>query len=60
MDHAVTTPSIWTERKVSPDDLRHFRGDNAYVWQRNHADINYALTAYYLKAIDEARSPGHS
>ena len=53
MDPAVTTPSAWTQGRVSPDDLRHFRGDNAYVWQtRNLADINYALTAYYLKAID--------
>ena len=54
MDPAVIVPSVWKEGIVSANELRLFRGDNAYVWQtRNVADINYALTAYYLKAIDD-------
>lgn len=54
-DPAVTTPALWTEGHVSPDDLRHFRGDNAYVWQLRGPNMNvmaYALAAYYAQSID--------
>jgi len=53
---AVTTPLVWTDAHVSPDDMLYFRGDNAYVWQLRGASMNvlvYALTAYYVKAIDK-------
>jgi hypothetical protein len=50
----VTTPLVWKRGHVSRYDLRYFRGDNAYVWQvRDGArELNYALTAYYVKTID--------
>ena len=52
---AVTSPSVWTEDIVSADDIRYFRGDNAYVWQvrdRGMNTLSYALTTYYAKSID--------
>jgi hypothetical protein len=54
-DREVTVPFVWTEDLVRPEDLRYFRGDNAYVWQLRGRDMNplgYALTAYYLRSID--------
>lgn len=51
----ATTPLIWTDAHVGPDDLKYFRGDNAYVWQLRGKNMNilaYALTYYYLKSID--------
>lgn len=51
----VTESRVWTSEHVSANDLRFFRGDNAYVWQLRGANMNvlgYALTAYYVKAID--------
>jgi hypothetical protein len=54
LDPRVTTPLLWKRHHVSRYDLRYFRGDNAYVWQvRDGAsELNYALTAYYVKNID--------
>lgn len=52
---SVTEPLVWTAGFVRPEDLRFFRGDNAYVWQLRGRDMNplgYALTAYYVKSID--------
>jgi SAM-dependent methyltransferase len=53
-DPRVTTPRVWRQGYVTPDDLRSFRGDNAYVWQVRDgaAQTNYALSAYYVKSID--------
>jgi len=53
-DSRATTPLLWKRQHVSGYDLRYFRGDNAYVWQiRDGAsEINYVLTAYYVKTID--------
>lgn len=53
-DGRVTTPLLWRPGHVTAFDLRYFRGDNAYVWQiRDGAsEVNYALTAYYVKSID--------
>jgi putative sugar O-methyltransferase len=51
----ATTPSVWTDRHVSAEDIAHFRGDNAWVWQvrgRNANVLAYALSFYYLKSID--------
>lgn len=54
-DERVTTPLVWTEDYVSPEDMLYFRGDNAYVWQVRKWSMNimvYALTTYYVKSID--------
>jgi putative sugar O-methyltransferase len=51
----VTTPSVWTDRHVRPEDIRYFRGDNAWVWQVRGKNANvqaYAISLYYLKSID--------
>jgi putative sugar O-methyltransferase len=55
-DSEVTTPLTWTDAYVSPEDVLYFRGDNAYVWQVRERSMNimaYALTTYYVKAIDK-------
>ncbi len=54
-DSAVSIPSLWSDEYVRPDDLLHFRGDNAWVWQlrgKNTNIVAYALTLYYLRSID--------
>lgn len=46
---------VWTDDYVQSYGLQSFRGDNCYVWQTadpNCAEINYCLTAYYVKAMD--------
>ncbi len=46
---------VWTDEYVQSYGLQSFRGDNCYVWQTrdpNCAEINYCLTAYYVKTID--------
>ncbi|ODS33254.1 MAG: hypothetical protein SCARUB_01645 [Candidatus Scalindua rubra] len=51
----VTEPLVWTNNHVSSDDIRNFRGDNAFVWQLRGPNMNimsYALSTYYIKAID--------
>jgi putative sugar O-methyltransferase len=55
-DSAVTSATLWTDDLVSPEDMRNFRADNAYVWQRrgpNMHDTAYALTYYYVRSIDQ-------
>lgn len=54
-DPRVVTPIIWTDDWVSSEDLKYFRGDNAYVWQirdANLSPINYVVSTYYLKDVD--------
>ena len=54
-DKNVTTPIVWTDGHVKPDDIKYFRGDNAYVWQLRGANMNvpgYAMATYYVKTID--------
>lgn len=56
LDAEVTVALVWKEGHVRPDDLRYFRGDNAYVWQlrgQNMGTVNYALTTFYLASIDK-------
>ena len=51
----ASIPIVWTDEYVQSYGLQSFRGDNCYVWQTrdpNCAEINYCLTAYYVKAID--------
>ena len=57
-NNQVTSPLVWTDTAVSPDDICYFRGDNAYVWQLRGSGMNmnimgYVLTAYYVKSIDK-------
>lgn len=54
-DKSITAPLVWTDDQLTPDEVKYFRGDNAYVWQlrgQNMSAINYALTTYYVKSID--------
>jgi hypothetical protein len=46
--------SLWTDTHTSLIDLRYFRGDNSFVcqYQDQNAEVNYFLTASYLKSID--------
>jgi hypothetical protein len=53
--HPATNGSVWNERYVRREvDLRQFRGDNAYVWQRRRHSCAaaYALTAGYVERHD--------
>jgi hypothetical protein len=55
-DPDVTTPLVWHEGHVRPEDIAFFRGDNAYVWQVRGTNANimgYALTTYYVQHIDQ-------
>lgn len=62
--HPAADVSLWTSDFVASQiDLRHFRADNAYVWQRrtNATPVHYALTTLYhqryapslMEALDE-------
>ena len=53
---AVTTPLVWREGHLRPEDIAYFRGDNAYVWQvRGNMNImGYGLTNYYVQSLDRA------
>lgn len=54
----VTTPLVWEDDYVKPDEMLYFRGDNAYVWQLKGANMGptgYALATYYVKSIDQRR-----
>ncbi len=54
-DPAVTAPATWTRDHVAGDDLLHFRGDNAFIWQRRGRDQNplvYALCYHQFAATD--------
>src|SRR5262245_49679738 len=51
----VTVPLLWHPGYVTSDDLRYFRGDNAYLWQLRGPNMNimsYALATYYIASID--------
>jgi hypothetical protein len=54
-NNKVTAPLVWTDDYVKPDDIKYFRGDNAYVWQLRGTNMNalgYTLATYYVKTID--------
>lgn len=56
-DPRVTTPAVWFDTTVSPDDIRNFRGNTQYVWQRadiNQNEIAFALSYFALKSGDAA------
>ncbi|HLK23978.1 MAG TPA: putative sugar O-methyltransferase [Caulobacteraceae bacterium] len=54
-DRTVTAPLVWQPDYIDAAELRHFRGDNGYVWQlrgRNMSRPGYALATYYALARD--------
>jgi hypothetical protein len=54
-DPLVTRPAAWTADRLGRDDLLHFRGDNAFVWQvrgLNQNPLAYALCYYHFMATD--------
>lgn len=56
VDPRATRPQIWTDQRLSAEDLLYFRGDNAFVWQvrgLNGNELSYALCYYALKAADQ-------
>lgn len=55
-DRAVTVPAAWDADHVSQEDLKYFRGDNAYVYQtREFSEINYIVTALYVESVGSSR-----
>ena len=55
-DYPVEEELIWTEDRVSPEDMVYFRGHNAYLYQDgrfNRNVIGYLLSYYYIKSIDK-------
>lgn len=54
MECEAVDHSLWNGEYTSQIDLKHFRSDNPYVWQERdgNAEINYLLTALYLKSVD--------
>src|SRR5690349_11282372 len=56
VDSRVTTPILWTDDHVRPQDILAFRAENAYVWQYggpNMHETAYAMTMNYVKSIDD-------
>ena len=55
-DKTVTEPLVWRKDYLRSEDMLHFRGDNAYVYQLRGPNMdvcNYALSTYYLLAMDK-------
>ena len=55
INNDVTVPLAWTDDHVTPNQMKYFRGDNAYVWQLRGQNMNilgYVLATYYVKSID--------
>ena len=47
--------ALWTEDRITSDDLLYFRGHNAFLYQDgrfNRNIIGYLLSYYYIKALD--------
>ena len=54
-DYPLNEVSLWTEDRVRAEDILHFRGHNAYVFQEGRFNRNifgYLLAYYYIKTID--------
>ena len=57
-DANVITHSDWNDAHIRTEDIAYFRGDNAWVWQvrgKNTSILGYAISFYYLKAMDHLR-----
>jgi putative sugar O-methyltransferase len=55
VDGRVTTPTVWSADHVRAIELRRFRTDDAYLWQRRSRGMNemsFALAYYYLRTVD--------
>jgi len=56
-DPAVTNPLVWVDTIVTQDNLKFFRGDNAFVYQLRgpqYSELGYALTTHYTRSAPEA------
>ena len=51
LGNPAAKPSRWSEAYVKRIDLRNFRADGAFVWQR-FPQSSAILTAYYVQKID--------
>ena len=54
-DYPVEKELVWTEDRVSPQEMLFFRGHNAYLYQDgrfNRNVIGYLLSYYYIKSMD--------
>ena len=52
----ATAHSAWGDGRAAKVALTSFRGDSPYVWQgRDEFEINYLMTAYYVKVHDRLR-----
>ncbi len=52
-DASVTAPAAWDHDHVPPEDIKYFRGDNAYVYQVGDlGEVNYVVTALYVRTKD--------
>ena len=61
LDSPLARDPVWTEALLAGADLRHFRGDNPYVWQlrgRNLNELGYALSYYCVRAIEAIQRSG--
>ena len=59
VDAAVRTHSRWRDERVQPWlDLRHFRGDNSYVWHYREG-LRLTRLKYLLYAKDVERRDAH-
>lgn len=57
-DRQVTAPLVWTQDHISEENLRGFRGSDAYVSQDcglNYGRMAIGLTYYYLLAKDHLK-----
>lgn len=55
-DKTVTAPLVWNSDQVTAEDIKYFRGDNAYRWQLRGRDcsyVSYVISTYYLRTIDK-------
>lgn len=53
-DHPAAAASRWSSDYIRDQiDLRHFRGDNAFLWQRRMtSEHQYGLATYYVQRHD--------
>ncbi len=61
VDSPMAADPIWTDELLRTADLRHFRGDNPYVFQlrgRNMNELGYAVSYYCARGIAEVARLG--
>ncbi len=61
LDSPLAQDPVWTEDLLATADLRHFRGDNPYVFQlrgRNFNELGYAVSYYCARRVAEIERLG--